>query len=253
MPVYVYGLMRVGDARAASAAPQTIQTVEHEGLAAVVRTAADGSVKLRREALIGHADVLQGAFEHGPVLPLRFGSVLPDADAIRRELLAPRAGRLLARLDSLQDRAEMQVKADYLEEPLMRSILERDPGLVQAAKRMRDRPAAATHFERIQVGEVIAAAVEARRAVDAQEMLGALSTLSVAVSASDPRTERSVLNAAFLVGREGLGRFDQAVEQLSEARADSMQLKLIGPMPAYSFADREWERVAGEDRAAAWA
>jgi hypothetical protein len=244
MAFYVYGLMRVRDARVAAAAGPVearLEAVVCEGVAALGSNAGDDSVKLRREAVVGHTDVLQAAFEHGPILPLRFGTVLADREAITAELLAPRAQALLARLDWLEQRAEMRLKADYLEEPLLRSVLDRDPALARAAKRMRELPAAASHFERIRIGEAIAAAVHGRRTVDADAMLAALAPLCVSVSASDPRHEHAVLSAAFLLDRAGLERFDGAVEELSRVHADRMQLKLIGPMPAYSFADREWE------------
>jgi len=48
-----------------------------------------------------------------------------------------------------------------------------------------------------------------------------------------------VVNAAFLVESDALDRFDEAVERLSEQRASEIEFKLIGPLPAYSFA--EWE------------
>jgi hypothetical protein len=175
------------------------------------------------------------------VLPLRFGTALADEGAVQRDLLVPRREHFRARLDALERKAEMQVKATYLEEPLLRSILAGDPRLAQSAQRVRELPADATHFERIRLGESIAAAIGGRRATDAQELLDLLRPLALAVVVGEPQHERSVFNGAFLVDAEHLKEFDAAVERLSRARADHMQFKLIGPMPAHSFADREWE------------
>ena len=180
MALYVYGLMRREDGgeavRALDSAP--LQTVEHGDICALVVSVAEGDLRLRRESALAHADTIQAAFEHGPVLPVRFGTALPDAATLEAELLAPRATALRARLEALEGLSEMQVKASYLEEPLLRSIVGADPRLVKAAARIRERPAAATHFERINLGETIHKEVEARRLADSQRLIRALDSAS---------------------------------------------------------------------------
>jgi hypothetical protein len=47
------------------------------------------------------------------------------------------------------------------------------------------------------------------------------------------------LNASFLVSDEMRDRFDQTVERLASERAQLTEFKLIGPLPAHSFADRQ--------------
>jgi hypothetical protein len=48
-----------------------------------------------------------------------------------------------------------------------------------------------------------------------------------------------VVNAAFLVRRDGLERFDAAVESVSAERAERMHFKLTGPLPPFSFVGQE--------------
>jgi hypothetical protein len=254
MAIYVYGIMRASDAsRAASAAEAgTADAIEHGAISALVRAMPDTELKLGRDNILGHADVLQAAFEHGPVLPMRLGTVMPDGEAVVRELLAPRADALAMRLDALDGKAEMQVKATYREEPLLRSIVEADPRLRRHVDRNRGLPAAATHFDQIRIGEAIAHAVQARQSADGERLLGTLRPLALAVSVSRPHHERAALNAAFLIESGDLERFDGEVERLSQERAD-IEFKLIGPLPAYSFADGEWEAVGTTMKGAGWA
>jgi hypothetical protein len=164
--------------------------------------------------------------------------------------LAPRAEQLAGRLNALENKVEMQVKAIYAEEPLLRSILEEDPALAGLVRRTHSLPAAATHFERIRIGEAVAAAVQLRGAADADAMLKLLAPLTVAHVVSPPNHERSALNAAFLVERDTLEEFDRAVEAVSEQRAPDIEFKLIGPLPPYSFGDQDW---GGAEASAKWA
>lgn len=258
MALYVYGIMRARDAAEAvaelraDAAPEA-GSIEHADVSALVATLPDGELRLRRENILAHADVLQAAFGHGPVLPLRLGTAMPDERAVVRELLAPRVEELASRLDSLEGKVEMQVKVRYCEEPLLRSVLERDPVLARAVQRNRELPAAATHFEQIRVGEAIAAAVQARQESDSEALVGALRPLALAVSLAPPHHERAVLNAAFLVASDQIDAFDAAVERLSGERADEMEFKLIGPLPPYSFADGTGGPAHQDRSPAGWA
>jgi hypothetical protein len=242
MALYVYGLMRAQDgARAASESSAALEAISHDGIVALTAKVSDGNPSLRREAALSHSNILQDAFAHGPVLPMRFGTVLPDEAALERDLLGPRAKALRARLDALAGMAELQLKVSYAQEPLLRSVLASAPALADQAARIRGLPAEATHFERIRLGEAISATVQARRDADSRQLIDALDGLAVAVGVSELHHERGVLNASFLVAGERLEEFDAAVEELSEEHAELMQFRLIGPMPAYSFSERAWE------------
>jgi hypothetical protein len=246
MALYVYGFMRREDgASATRGAPSggpAVSAVVHGELCALVSEVPDDNLALRRESALAHTDTLQRAFGHGPVLPLRFGTVLTDASSLEREVLAPRQEELLTRLGELEAVAEMQVKATYMEEPLLRSILASSPALAEKAARIRQLPADATHFDRLALGEAITLAVQSRQQADAQRIVAALSDLALAVSVGELAHERGVVNASFLVADDRLDEFDAAVEKLSQEHADRMQFKLLGPMPAYSFADSGWRQ-----------
>jgi hypothetical protein len=258
MAVYVYGIMRAADARRAISAASAgtgprLDTVEHGRVSALVAVVPDGQQTIRRENILLHANVLQAAFEQGPVLPVRLGTAMVDEAAVARDLLETKADALTARLDGADGKAELQVKAIYAEEPLMRSVLAHDPALMQAVERTRRLPAAATHFEQIRIGEAIAAAVQTRQAVDGGTLMAALAPLAIAVRLSSPHHERAVMNAAFLVEADAAERFDSTVEQLSRERSPDIEFKLIGPMPVYSFADGEWDERETAKAGAGWA
>lgn len=244
MALYVYGLMRADDVRdglelESGARLPTVDVLVHDGIATVVSQVEGEPVRLQREALMAHSDVLQHAFAHGPVLPLRFGTVVHDQAQLDRELIAPRRAEWTDRLEALAGKGEFQLKVSYREEALLRSILAQDPALTRSAQAIRGLPAAASHFDRIGLGERINAEIEARRERDAQALTGTLERLAVAIEIGPPQQPMMTLNGSFLVSQGNFERFDAAVEQLAQDRRELMEFKLIGPMPAHSFADRD--------------
>ena len=132
-------------------------------------------------------------------------------------------------------------------------LLAQDPRLAGMVKRTRELPAAATHFERIRIGEAIAGAVQVRRARDEETLVTALRPLALAFTVSQPHHERAVLNAAFLIERSAMAQFDGAVQAASDRYGSDIEFKLVGPMPPYSFVDRAWESTDTGELQPAWA
>jgi hypothetical protein len=246
---YLYGFVRNDDFQTplgeggVGTPPGPVECLAEGGVAALVTPVGSEPVAPRRANLLAHADILNRAFERAPVLPLRFGFVLPDEAAVRNEI-ASRAEELARLLDALQDCVEMHVSAVYREEQLLGEVLAENPAIVAAQRRIRGLPVAATHFERIRLGENVAQAVGAKRAADSAAVIRELETHSVAVAADEPRHEHTVLSAAFLVVRDRLEKFDAAVERVSRERAERMHFVLLGPRPPHSFVGTP-RRVAG--------
>lgn len=241
MALYVYGLMRADDlgpeAEFAHQEPP-IEVIVHADLAALVAVVEGEPVRLRREAVTAHSDVLQGAIDHGPVLPLRFGTVVPDADTLKRELLGARRDEMRARLDELADKAEFRLKVSYREETVLREVVASDPELKRSAELVRRLPAEASQFQRVGLGERISVAVQTLRDHDARQLMVELQPLAVAVEVGALQQPAMALNASFLVSVQKRDLFDETVERLASERAERMEFNLIGPLPAHSFADK---------------
>src|SRR5690348_15414264 len=118
MALVVYGVMRAGDCPAGLRVEtrgkmHDVAAVECDGVCALVGVVPGGPMRVRRDAVLAHNEVLHAAMDRGPVLPLRFGMVVADENAVRDDVLLPSAGVLRARLDALEGMAEFQLKAVF--------------------------------------------------------------------------------------------------------------------------------------------
>ena len=91
---YVYGVWRA-EASMPPSPPAGIEdrpvfAIECGPLAALASEAPAGPVRASRRNLLAHSGVLQAAVGRACVLPMRFGVVLPDSDAVESELLRAR-------------------------------------------------------------------------------------------------------------------------------------------------------------------
>lgn len=236
---YVYGVIP------ASAAPPArsgiggaaVETIASDATAAIVSDVSGDDLEAGREELMIHAQVLEEALEGGVVLPLRFGAVMADADSVRRELLERHDDALRAQLAELEGKVELRLRAVFEETALMGEVVRENPEIAELREALRGQDDDATYYERIRLGELVAGAVERKLEAEGQQILDALAPLALAVDRGELGHERVALNASFLVERERIAEFDEAVDEIGRVSEGRVRLKYTGPLPAHSFVE----------------
>jgi gas vesicle protein GvpL/GvpF len=215
-----------------------IRAVRVDDLAAIVSDVATTPVEATRNDVLAHSDALQELLATAPaVVPLRFGTVFPDDAAMRTELLESRAEELHSLLRFVENRVELRVKAFYVEDRVLREIVDQHPRIAALQRRTRSLPEDATYYERIELGELVASALGAARARDAEAIFARLAPLAVDRLAEEEPHEWAVLAASFLVERRAVPDFDAAVGTLADELHERIELRYVGPLPAYSFVE----------------
>ncbi|MFE9571145.1 GvpL/GvpF family gas vesicle protein [Streptomyces sp. NPDC006692] len=238
MTTYVYAIARrthdrlpermagIGDP------PCPVRTVEQGDLVALVSDAPE-ELRPKRRDLLAHQSVLAEAGAGGAVLPMRFGGVSPDDDAVRA-VLAEHEQRYLARLEALDGKVEYNVKATHDEEAVLHQVLSEDPEL-RAMSEANRKAGGGTYEQKLRLGERIAAAVRRREAADAALVQRALDG-AAETRCPGPQSTGWLANLSFLVPREDAADFIAAVDAL-RARAPHLVVQVHGPLPPYSFTE----------------
>ena len=235
--VYVYGVTWADGARVRRSkgiAGGAVATVEHGELAAIASPAPDGPVRTKRKELLCHLDVVREVFESKTVLPLQFGGVFPDGDAVVAELLSARHDELAALLEQFDGLVELRVKAAYRDEAILAEIVTGDPRILRLRELTQSGGREADPL-RLQLGEAVAHALAARRRRDADAISRELLSHAHDAVVEEPRTEYELLRASFLVERRALSSFDAAVDEIARREGDRMSFNYTGPLPPHSF------------------
>jgi hypothetical protein len=208
------------------------------GVAAVV-TQVDVERPLGRGVdLLAYNSVLDAlAQRSGPVVPVRFGSVLADDDAVRAELLLPDEERFSGILGSLAGREQFLFSAEYDEQQLLSEVVQDEPAIAELRHRTKDLPPDAAYADRVHLGELVSSAVAQRRDVDADRLLDDVLPLCVShvirpVSGLEP-----VVDVALLVETTARERLEHRLEVMAEEEHPRIRLRLMGPIAPYDFAD----------------
>ncbi|MDO0924900.1 GvpL/GvpF family gas vesicle protein [Streptomyces sp. TG1A-8] len=238
MSTYVYGIT----ARSHPALPEGTTGVGEPPLAVRVLTAGDlaavvsdapEDLRPKRRDLLAHQNVLAEAGTGGCVLPMRFGSVAPDDDAVT-QVLTERSAHYQERLRELDGKVEYNVKASHVEEAVLHRVMAENAELRSLAEANR-KAGGGSYEDKIRLGEMVAAAVQAKEGEDATEVQGLLEPAAAATSVG-PQSTGWLLNVSFLVARDSAGDFIAAVEEVRRSHAH-LELRVNGPLPPYSFVE----------------
>lgn len=229
-PIYVYGIAaRAPDLSRSGVAGAEVLAIEHGGLAAIVSPIATSQLRAKRRDILAHQEVLQEAFTDTNLVPLRFGTVFESGEAVIDELLGPRHDALVRMLKRFEGRVELSVRAYYVEEAVLKELV-RDDRRIAA---MRGRVGG------VALGEAVAEALDAKRALEARGIERRLVPLAEDAAIEPARTAYELFRGAFLVRRKQVEAFDEAMNALAQQRDGVVVFKYVGPLPPHSFVGAE--------------
>ena len=234
---YVYGVVRAGSMDAVDVegvGGSDVAVIGHGNLAALVSFVPAVDRRMSRRDLHRHLGVLEAAFAKTTVLPFRFGSAVESVDALEQDVLAANSAAFLSALEHLQGCMQFNVKAEYVEEAMLKAIVVPDRRIADLRERTQ-RLGDAGYYERLELGERVAAAIAERRQQDAAGILDALEEEAVDVAVEEPG-EASALKAAFLVHEDRRDAFDRKLDAIARERQATLRFEVIGPLPPTSFA-----------------
>jgi len=230
----VHGLLRADDRAAldrVDAGRVHPRAVASGGLAAAVSEAPDDA--LTSDDAVAHLDLLVALVADVPVLPLPLGTMAPDEDAVREEVLAPAADRLEQQLAAVAGLVELRLDLAFDTDALVADVARADPEIAGLAARARDDGAGMA--ERMALGEAVAERVADAEAALTAEWTAELAGLAerLVVLSADEQVHRT----AYLMRRDRLPEADAAVRRLRTAAEGRAAVEYVGPLPIYSFLD----------------
>jgi len=187
-----------------------------------------------RDDLLAHDGVVAALAEETTILPLRFGAVVTTAEAVAEEMLVPYHDWFAAVLADLAGRRQFSIVGTYVEDTVLREVLQEEPEVARLRERVRDLPEDAAYYDRIRLGELIVQALDDKRIADTEALVAALSAHVVEVAPHET-AEDTATDVAFLVTDEQRPGFEQAVDELGARWAGRIRLRMIGPLAPYDF------------------
>ncbi|MFE3230186.1 GvpL/GvpF family gas vesicle protein [Nocardia sp. NPDC059228] len=222
--------------------PAPIRTVRHGSIAAVVSEVPVEQSLDRAEDLRAFANLVDDLVSAMPVIPVRFGAALVDGEAVETGLLQPNAQRFQAALDELSGQAEYLVRGHYVEDTVLREILDENPQAAALRDAIGTTPPDASDDARIALGEIVNTAMEDKRHADSETLIRALAPLTGQMSLRPSTQENEVADIAVLMPLTQEKALVRTVDKVAELWSDRVHLRVVGPLAAWDFLAVEPDR-----------
>lgn len=211
---------------------EAVTTIGRNGLACVVSASHDEEYSLADEThLKAHEIVLETVMQNHPMLPIRFGSVAPSVKEVKLFLKKHNNDfkRLFQKLDG---KVEIELELFWKDmKVIWNELVEKSRQL----KALRASPKKRTQEELILVGQLVADHLRQKKEKECLKYMEFLKGTFADFQTNATPKDEMILYGSFLVAKDKLNDFDQAVEQLEAQNRERIQVRTIGPMPPYSF------------------
>lgn len=212
-----------------------VRIIMQGDLAAIVSDSPTDQYDITYENVTAHERVIEEAMARADVLPVSFGTVANNDQEVQERLLQRESEELHQQLERIHNRVELGVKALWEQEALFAQIATDNSDIQVLRDQIVGTTPEETYDIRIQLGELIDAAIQQRRDMDSQAILDALSPLAVDVRANNIITDMMIVNASFLVERNQVQAFTDKVNALRQAYTGRITFQYVGPLPPYNF------------------
>jgi len=239
---------RTFDAAAIGSEDGVVHTVCQKGLAVVSSDSPVKQYESTRTNMMAHEKVQETVMREFTLLPVRFGTVTDSASPLEdiQRLLSKRFEEFQRLLGDMEGKAELGLKAFWRDEKaIFEEIVAENANIRRLRNSLLGKPPAATHFDRVRLGEIVKEALVRKRAKEAAKILVPLRRLAYKVRENEVLADRMIVNAAFLVDRTRETEFDQAVKEIDKQLGERAALKYVGPTPPYNFVNIvvNWEEL----------
>lgn len=187
--------------------------------------------------LSAHQRVLETVLRDYPVLPVKFGTTLPDEDTLR--VLLNQGHKLLhTTLNTYANKQQHEVVVLWDLKQVFQEISAEEP-ISALRTQIAGGTAEETVNERIALGQLVHAALQRRSGQISEQVVVRLRDLAEDLIINPKMDDSMVVNVALLLDATRQADLDERLEELDSLFGGQLQIRCVGPLPPYSFATLE--------------
>jgi len=249
-PVAVYAIVAAGaaidEAIAANAALSGLRTIACGPFAAVVGDGptAESGGRNREELvlrLLAHQKIVEQIMQASPVLPVKFGTVVPDEIGVYSFL--ERGGPAIgAAFDRLAGCVQIEILVKWDVEAVFAEIA-KEQAIAGLKEKWRVHIGAPEDALRFAIGKLVKQSLDRRRASLAASLFETLRAVAVDAIAYPATADQVALHLVLLMKSDRMTALDRRIEDLDVTHGGRLGFRVVGPLAPYSFATVEIEIV----------
>lgn len=211
-----------------------VYTICFDDISAIVSNSPITKYSATRDNLLAHEKVIEEVMEEYTVLPVRFVTIAEDEEKVRR-ILEKEHDKFVGLLKNMEGKKELGIRAIFKEGVIYKDILEKYKEIRVLTEKIATLPPQNSHYQQMEIGRMVESALQKEKEIYKEDILSALSPLSVEVKVNKTYGDQIIINAAFLVEKYREAEFDQKVQKLAATHGDKIRFRYVGTVPPFNF------------------
>jgi hypothetical protein len=243
--IYVYGIIKTrepqdfGEIGIGDDGASRVLTLGVQDIAAVVSySPLTTYASLPRERVVKdlatHQLVIEKVIQRFTVLPVKFGTMLETADDVL-PFLQNGAHLLNNELDKVKEKIELDVVAWWDLQKILAAIARQNEQIQAKQQEIAMKGDQVSAQDKLALGQLIAQALKAEEDRYQQVILQTLKQEAVDVCVHEVTGDKMIFNTAFLLEKSKEQTFDVAMHGLDQKLESTVNFRVVGPLPPYSF------------------
>ena len=211
-----------------------VYAIDNGGLRAVVSDTLSPRVRPERRNITAHQTVLHFLMEQETVMPMRFGVIARNADAIKK-LLETNHKSVKEHFERLKGRVEMGLRVIWDTSNIYEYFVATHPVLREARDEVWSKSNNAVRDQKVELGRLYESLRAADRKECTEKVKDVLMDYCEDIVENPVKREKDVMNLACLVDRKRMDDFAKGVFQASKLFDNVYLFDYTGPWAPHNF------------------
>lgn len=237
--LYLYGIIDARDGLDVSMPGidgGDIETVESDGIAAVITRVSRQKIRPQRANLAAHHKLLHTLVQRQSVIPCAFGMVASSEEQLHTVLRANRS-ELLRQLIQFRGKVEMGLSVYWNTSNIFEFFVASNQELKQVRDRVFRHGREPSMDERLELGKLFESLLQECRERHTRQVIDTLTPYCATIRTVDPGQEQMIMKLVCLVPHDQQGRFEEGIQEAARRFDDHYSFKYNGPWAPFNFVD----------------
>ncbi len=186
--------------------------------------------------LVNHQKTIEKIMDIGfsMIIPMQLGTFTANIREVREILIK---GQCLINniLEEINNQIEIDIAATWTDFPKVLNQISSYPEIVRQKKQLLNSGKEITQSDQLKLGILIKKLLDGLKDDYSKRIKDALVPFCKQTKHNELMNDQMVLNSAFLIPKNELPNFDDALDKLDESFNEELKFKYVGPLPCYSF------------------
>lgn len=210
---------------------ERVYVLSFNGLGAVISRSPKRRYQALRENLMPHELVVEEAMQEFTTLPVRFCTIAETEEAVIEKGLKHFYPTLKDLIERMRGKIELGLRARWLDINKIFDEIAETPEI----KKLKQTSSP----NLVEIGKRVEELLNLKKEAETEKLLFGFKKIAADYKLNSTYGDRWLFNAAFLIEKTKEKDFDELVNKIDEQYKERINLKYVGPLAPYNFANVE--------------